>query len=127
MLQAVNTDIFNPSVPKAHNIEGQNSSFLYKLSQQKSVRLVCGFLFFCSVQPQYIGNILDTVASPKMCKTQQKFQAKFFSNKMINHSIRTAKQLSVLLFIFENLSIHVNSHLGLSIQSNTLKIKKRIN
>ena len=33
MLQAVNTDLFEPLVPKAHNSEYQN--FLYQLSQKK--------------------------------------------------------------------------------------------
>ena len=30
MLQAANTKLFNPLVPKAHNSECQNNYFLYK-------------------------------------------------------------------------------------------------
>ena len=44
MLQAANTDLFNPLVPKAHNSEGQNLSFLYTLRSQ--VKLIGRYLFF---------------------------------------------------------------------------------
>ena len=41
---AGNTDLFNPLVPKAHNVKIYY--FLYKSSQQKSVKpRVCEFLF----------------------------------------------------------------------------------
>ena len=33
MLQAANTDLFNPLVPKAHSSVIVNSNFFYKLSQ----------------------------------------------------------------------------------------------
>ena len=53
MLQAANTDLFKPLVPKAHNSECQNLfplqiTFNTKipLSQNKSVKVVNGFLFF---------------------------------------------------------------------------------
>ena len=35
MLQAANTDLFNPLVPKAHNSERQNLSFLLQIKQRK--------------------------------------------------------------------------------------------
>ena len=33
MLQAANTDLFNPLVPKAHNRVSKIYSFLYKINQ----------------------------------------------------------------------------------------------
>ena len=42
MLQAANTDLFNPLVPKAHNSECQN--LLFPLQMKRA--LVCGFLCF---------------------------------------------------------------------------------
>ena len=34
MLQAANTDLFNPLVPKAHNSECQNLIFLLKINSK---------------------------------------------------------------------------------------------
>ena len=36
MLQAANTDLFNPSVPKAHNSECRNLQFLLPIKLVKS-------------------------------------------------------------------------------------------
>ena len=44
MLQAANTDLFNPIVPKDHNTEGQNIPFSLQIKPSKSqLKLVCGF------------------------------------------------------------------------------------
>ena len=40
MLQAANTDHFNPLVPKSHNSECQNLPFLYKLKLRIKVAKV---------------------------------------------------------------------------------------
>ena len=46
MLQAANTELFNRSVPKAHNSESQNLPFPLQIRPVKSqLKLVCGFLF----------------------------------------------------------------------------------
>ena len=54
MLQAANTDIYNPLVPKARNSECQNLLFplqikpvnLVKVVQKSEKAVVCGFLLF---------------------------------------------------------------------------------
>ena len=42
MLQAANTDLFNPLVPKAHNSECQNIIFPLQI---KPLKLIGGFYF----------------------------------------------------------------------------------
>ena len=48
MLQAANTDLFNPLVPKAHISEYQNQLFILKIKPVKSVKLIHRFLFVVS-------------------------------------------------------------------------------
>ena len=43
MLQAANTDLFNPLVPKAHNREFQNILFPLKLNHQKVIQILVDF------------------------------------------------------------------------------------
>ena len=44
MLQAANTDLFNPLVPKAHNSECQNLPFPLQINPGESqLKLACGF------------------------------------------------------------------------------------
>ena len=45
MLQAANTDLLNPLVPKAHISERQNRQFYLQIKPAK-VSEFCGFLFF---------------------------------------------------------------------------------
>ena len=49
MLQAANTDLFNPLVPKVYNSERPIYYFLYKLSQQKSVEANWRIFIFCTL------------------------------------------------------------------------------
>ena len=52
MLQAANTDLFNPLVPRAHNSECQNQSFpLQTKASQSQLKLIGGFLLFFSPAP----------------------------------------------------------------------------
>ena len=46
MPQAVDTDLFNPLVPKAHNSECQNLSFTLQIMPASQLKLACGFIFF---------------------------------------------------------------------------------
>ena len=47
MLQAANTDLFNPSVPKAHYSECQHLLAPFIIKPVKSqLKLACGFLLF---------------------------------------------------------------------------------
>ena len=47
MLQAANTDLFNPLVPKAHNSKGQNLLFTLQIKPVKvNLKQIGGFLFF---------------------------------------------------------------------------------
>ena len=47
MLQAANTDLFNPLILKAHNSKCQNFHFLYELSHKKiNLKVIGGYLFF---------------------------------------------------------------------------------
>ena len=48
MLQAANTDLFNPLVPIAHNSECEIYYFLYKLRQEKSVKASLRIFIFCT-------------------------------------------------------------------------------
>ena len=44
MLQAANTELFNPLVPKAHNSECQNRPFPLQIMPVRAI--IGGFLFF---------------------------------------------------------------------------------
>ena len=46
MLQAANTDIFIPLVPKVHNSESQNLLFPLQMKPVSQLKLIGGFLFF---------------------------------------------------------------------------------
>ena len=46
MLQAANTDLFDPSVPKAHNSECQNQPFPLRIKPVKvNLKLLADFYF----------------------------------------------------------------------------------
>ena len=50
MLQAANTELFNPSVPKAHNSECQNILISFKNEAIESLlKLVWWFFIFCTL------------------------------------------------------------------------------
>ena len=50
MLQAVNTDLFNPSVPKAHNSESQNLLFPLQIKPvKKSVKASWRIFISCNL------------------------------------------------------------------------------
>ena len=48
MLQAANTDLFNPLVPKAHNSECENLLFPLQINQKKSVKASLRIFIFAS-------------------------------------------------------------------------------
>ena len=57
MLQAANTDFFNPLIPKARKNQCQNILFPWHIKPLKSVKaIVCGFLFFAPSRPR-LGTI----------------------------------------------------------------------
>ena len=48
MLQAANTDLFNPIVPKDHNSKCQNLPFLLQTKPVSQLKLVFNF-YFCTL------------------------------------------------------------------------------
>ena len=53
MLQAANTDLFSPLLPKAHDSECQNLLFPLRIKPVKvNLKLINGFLFF--VHPRHL-------------------------------------------------------------------------
>ena len=66
MLQAVNTDLFNPLVPKAHNNECQKLLFSLQIEpEKKSVKAIIGGFLFLTFD---INGLIGSHGPANLCR-----------------------------------------------------------